>query len=393
MSTSSTAAHEVASIPRPRIEIRNLVKQFRRQGGETIRPVDNISLNVESDELVVLLGPSGCGKTTLLRCVAGLEKPDEGEILLNGLTVFSSSKGIFVPPENRGLSMIFQSFALWPHMTVAANVAYPLENRGVPRNQARERAQAMLDMVGIGGLGAQHPGNISGGQQQRVALARALVANSDVVLFDEPLSSIDAKVREQLRRELARTQKQFGFSGLYVTHDQAEAMELGHRIAVLNSGRIAALGAPREVYDNPPDRYVATFFGSANFWTGIVEEVADGRVEVSSVFGRHALAPEQTDTLPPVSKGDRVTLMARPEKIELSPSAQTAGWVAVALEQRSFAGPYSEYRVEREGVQLRAWQQNAELEKASPGASIALRIEAGAIRIVGRAVSPEGVAA
>ena len=204
----------------PRIQISNVTKRFRRAGGKVIVPVDNISLTVDENELVVLLGPSGCGKTTLLRCVAGLERPDEGEIIVDGRVVFSSAKGIFVPPDQRRISMIFQSYALWPHMTVAQNVGYPLEGRKLSKAEIGERVSRALELVGIGGLEAQYPGRISGGQQQRVALARALVSNSSVVLFDEPLSNVDAQVRSQLRFELKRMQRQIVYSALYFTHDQ-----------------------------------------------------------------------------------------------------------------------------------------------------------------------------
>ena len=265
-----------------RIEISNLTKRFVRSGGKEVIPVDNISLSVEENELVVLLGPSGCGKTTLLRCVAGLERPDAGEIVIDGRVVFSAERSIFVPPEQRGVSMIFQSYALWPHMTVAQNVGYPLESRNLPAAVIRERVQEALRLVGIGGLDTQYPGRISGGQQQRVALARALVGNSSVVLFDEPLSNVDAQVRSQLRFELKRMQRQLGFSGLYVTHDQVEAMELGHRVAVLQSGRLAALDTPRGVYDNPPSRYVADFVGVSNFLPGTVRGTDGGTAIVET---------------------------------------------------------------------------------------------------------------
>jgi ABC-type Fe3+/spermidine/putrescine transport system ATPase subunit len=250
----------------PRIEVVDLTKSYRRDGGEMITPVDHVSLAVGVDELVVLLGPSGCGKTTLLRCVAGLERPDRGTIVIDGRTVFSAAKGIWEPTERRQLSMIFQSFALWPHMTVFENVAYPLRCRRTAEAEVRRRVEETSAIVGIGGLGGQHPGRISGGQQQRVALARALVAGSTVVLFDEPLSNVDAQVRAQLRLELKLMQKRIGFSGLYVTHDQTEAMELGHRVAVLERGRIAALGQPRDIYENPDSEYVASFVGTANIW-------------------------------------------------------------------------------------------------------------------------------
>jgi len=366
-----------------RIEIRNLNKTFRREDGAIIKPVDDVSLTVHDDELVVLLGPSGCGKTTLLRCVAGLERPDSGEIVINGRVVFSSEKGIFLSPENRDLSMIFQSFALWPHMTVAANVAYPLESRGgISKAEIGKRVQAALDLVGIGNLARQFPGNISGGQQQRVALARALVSNSTVVMFDEPLSSVDAKVREQLRAEIGKMQRQIKFSGLYVTHDQAEAMELGHRIAVLESGRIAALGSPREVYDNPPSEYVATFVGAANIWPGTVKEVGEKTVVD---LGIGELAVIQPANAKPRKVGECVSVMARPEDLRLlrsRPGDAANGFDAV-IESSAFAGPHVRYTAMNKEIQALVWERSLDAtEELSVGSRVWLAVDPGRTRFV-----------
>ena len=379
MPIPSSSPTEVAGQP-PRIEIRNLNKAFKRVGGASLKPVDNINLTVDHDEMVVLLGPSGCGKTTLLRCVAGLERPDSGEILINGVTVYSSERGIFMPPEQRNISMIFQSFALWPHLTVGANVAYPLESRGVPKAEARKRAEAVLELVGIGGLARQLPGSISGGQQQRVALARALVSNSTVVLFDEPLSSVDAKVREQLRGEIDRMQRRIQFSGLYVTHDQTEAMELGHRIAVLQSGRIAALGPPRDVYDNPTSEYVATFVGAANVWPGTLVQAgsAESRVDI----GPAQLAVASTGEATSGRNGDKVSVIARPERLRLSATPEPHGF-AVTVESRVFAGPHTSFVVRAGEAQAVVWQHSEFLdEELSPGKTAWLCTDPKWLRIV-----------
>lgn len=338
----------------PRIRISRLSKSFRRTGGSTVTPVDQVDLEVGAEEMVVLLGPSGCGKTTLLRCVAGLEQPDAGEIEIDGQLVFSAKKKIHLPPDQRRLSMIFQSFALWPHMTVFDNVAYPLESRGAPRREIAGRVGATLELVGIGNLGAQYPAQISGGQQQRVALARALVANTSVVLFDEPLSSVDAKVREQLRVELKRMQQKIRFSGLYVTHDQTEAMELGHRVAVLESGKVAALGEPRSIYEFPPSEYVANFVGAANIWPGKVIRSDGNGVLVQTGFGDFLAAATNVSGTSP---GQPVKIIVRPEKFRLESGAgeERPNALRVRIETRLFAGAYTEYLVSRGSMSARVW--------------------------------------
>jgi iron(III) transport system ATP-binding protein len=270
--------------------------------------LDNVSLDIDPAEFVVLLGPSGCGKTTLLRCIAGLEEPDSGEILIDGKVVFSSKTGIYVPPEKRNLSMVFQSYALWPHLSVLENVIYPIRNSGKSQREAAPLAQAALDKVGLGKFAAAYPGQLSGGQQQRVALARAIVSGDGLVLFDEPLSNLDAKVRERLRLELLALQSQIGFAAVYVTHDQVEALALADRIAVMDVGTIAQIGAPEEIYDHPASRYVADFVGSANELEGTV--VATGStLRVRTAFGE-LLAANFPDT---VAEGQKVSVMIRPE--------------------------------------------------------------------------------
>jgi iron(III) transport system ATP-binding protein len=364
-----------------RIQITNVTKRYRRAGGATITPVDNISLTVAQNELVVLLGPSGCGKTTLLRCVAGLETPDEGEIVIDGRVVFSSAKGIFVPPDQRRLSMIFQSYALWPHMTVAQNVGYPLEGQKLPTAEIARRVSQALELVGVGGLEQQFPGRISGGQQQRVALARALVSNSSVVLFDEPLSNVDAQVRNQLRFELKRMQRRIGFSGLYVTHDQAEAMELGHRVAVLQSGRIAALDTPRRVYEEPTNHYVANFVGVSNFLDGQVRSVDEGSTVVETRFGPFEVAA----TGQPFAPGSAVQIVMRPEKISLdaaAPSGEARNTVPVRIEAQLFSGAYTEYVVSAEDHVFRVWSYDDALRSFAEGDTAWLSIKPAALRLI-----------
>jgi iron(III) transport system ATP-binding protein len=373
----------------PRIEVIGLTKTYRRDGGETITPVDDVSLQVGADELVVLLGPSGCGKTTLLRCVAGLERPDRGTIIIDGRTVFSSEKGIWEPAERRQLSMIFQSFALWPHMTVFENVAYPLRCRRTAEAEVSRRVAAALATVGIGGLGAQHPGRISGGQQQRVALARALVAGSNVVLFDEPLSNVDAQVRAQLRFELKLMQKRIGFSGLYVTHDQTEAMELGHRVAVLERGRIAALGQPRDIYENPRSEYVAAFVGTANIWPGRIAGLDAEMVGIETAGGLLRASRAHLPRVDELRSGDPVSVVVRPEQIRLARGAPDGApnSLPARVEASLFAGPHTEVVVRVGELSARIWSHDALLDLADDEA-VSIAIAPERIRVV-----PRGAAA
>jgi ABC-type Fe3+/spermidine/putrescine transport system ATPase subunit len=368
----------------PRIEVIDLVKTYKREGGASITPVNHVTLTVAANELVVLLGPSGCGKTTLLRCVAGLERPDEGEIIIDGKTVFSSKKGIYEPSDRRQLAMVFQSYALWPHMNVADNVAYPLHSRKIAKEQIATRVSEVLGMVGVGGLEHQYPGRISGGQQQRVALARALVANSSVVLFDEPLSNVDAQVRAQLRFELQAMQRRLGFSGLYVTHDQTEAMELGHRVAVLDSGVISALGTPFEVYNNPPNEYVASFVGVANLWRGKITALDDKNATVSTALGavmstRAAVMGEGLQV------GDAVSVVARPEKLRLTPEkpADAVNAFAVAIDATLFSGAHTEVVAVAGEQRVTVWMHDYEAVTQLPrGRPAWLSVAPGNVRVV-----------
>ena len=253
----------MASAADPFIEIRGLSKYYG-EPGSGVFGLQDIDLDISRGEFAVLLGPSGCGKTTLLRCIAGLERPQAGSIRINGRTVFSSAENIWIPPEKRNLSMVFQAYALWPHMTVAENVAFPLRSHGMRRAEALTKADDVLNLVGLGNYANTYPGQLSGGQQQRVALARAIVGQSDVVLFDEPMSNLDAKVRESLRAELSKLQRTLGFSAVFVTHDQEEAMVLGDKIVVMERGNVAQIGDSRTIYARPSSRYVAQFIGRMN---------------------------------------------------------------------------------------------------------------------------------
>jgi iron(III) transport system ATP-binding protein len=364
------------------VRARDVQRTFVRAGGTPVHAIDGVSLDVRSGEFVVLLGPSGCGKTTLLRAIAGLEKPDSGVIHLRDRKVFDSGDGTNLPPESRRISMIFQSYALWPHMSAFDNVAYPLRSRGVNASSISARVGEALERVGIGELGRQFPAQLSGGQQQRVALARAIVAGDSLVLFDEPLSNVDARVREQLRIELLAMQRKLGFSALYVTHDQSEAMALAHRVAVMRQGKIVQIGPPREVYEEPATRYVANFIGTSNEIEGKVEMApVAGRVKVNTVLGSiDALAPDSS-----IRAGEAAVLVFRPERcrLEAEKPAGVPSWNGT-VEASLFFGSHAEHIVSVGGVSLRVWGGDTRLHEA--GSPIWFSIEAGAIR----AVSPTG---
>lgn len=352
MNQSRSEYSTAADVPSaaPRVSVRGLTKRYKTRTREHLALRD-VSLDIAADEFVVLLGPSGCGKTTLLRSIAGLEQPESGEIYLDGQPVSSSRQGIWVPPEARRLGMVFQSYALWPHMSVFDNVAYPLRNARVSAGDIGPRVGQALARVGLETLGASHPGQLSGGQQQRVALARALVATSGLVLFDEPLSNLDAKVRARLRLELATLQRSLGFASLYVTHDQAEALALADRIAVMESGRIAQVGTPEEIYNSPATRYVADFIGSANEVQGDVESWRADECTVRTPVGRLVGRPCSGVT----HVGQKVAVMFRPEHCavdsQTAPTVSAHNRIDGMLERTAFQGATREH-VLRAGAHL-----------------------------------------
>ncbi|HET7679763.1 MAG TPA: ABC transporter ATP-binding protein [Xanthobacteraceae bacterium] len=287
-----------------RIDIENVTKRFGAMAA-----VSEVNLSIQEGELFTLLGPSGCGKTTLLRLIAGFYSPDEGEIRFDEKNV---SK---VPPHERGIGMVFQNFALWPHMTVFDNAAYGLKLRRVPNAEITARVEAVFEKVKLSGLLNRYPGQLSGGQQQRVALARALVLNPKILLLDEPLSNLDAKVRVQVRQEIRKLQQELGITTLYVTHDQEEALTLSDKIAIFNQGKVLESGPPRTLYERPARRFVADFIGINNLIDGTVQAIdpqAD-RLRVKTVLGElSALLDRQ------FAVGDRCVLCIRPENASIA---------------------------------------------------------------------------
>jgi len=363
----------------PVVEIDRLVKHFRRGDGTIVRAIDDISLEVHAGEFVVLLGPSGCGKTTLLRAIAGLETPDSGTIMVHGDCHFSAERRVNLPPQKRLLGMIFQSYALWPHMTALKNVAYPLQSgpNRLRKSEIVERCRNILELVGIPELEGQYPNQMSGGQQQRVALARALVAGNDLVLFDEPLSNVDAKVREQLRFELASMQREIGFAAIYVTHDQTEAMELADRIAVLETGRVAQEDTPREIYERPTSRYVANFIGTTNELTGTVVAVKHDQIQIATdlgdafgVAGAHDLAA-----------GEEVVGVWRPERGRLVDHAEGLHncWPGI-VSTSMFVGSHTEHAVQLSDRTVRLWNSGADL--IDEGSSVNLHVPPNCLRLL-----------
>jgi iron(III) transport system ATP-binding protein len=348
------------------LEILNLVKTFageRRPRGDKestgrVHAVDGISLEVKEGELFTLLGPSGCGKTTTLRSVAGLERPDSGEIRVAERVLFSAGQGrnYHMPPNQRGLGMVFQSYAIWPHMKVFDNVAFPLQvmPRGKrPSRQAiRTKVMAVLETMELAPLARRPATKLSGGQQQRLALARALVTEPPLLLLDEPLSNLDAKLRESLRFELKRLQREIGITSVYVTHDQVEALALSSRIAVMREGRIMQMGRPRDIYQRPANRFVAEFIGTANFLAGKVSGWTDGRLAVETEHG-----PVLVDSATRLAAGERVLLSVRPDGVSIAtdpPAGERPNEWTGEVVTRSFLGDSVDHIVRVGDRELRA---------------------------------------
>ncbi len=329
------------------IRIHLLTKRF----GKTTA-VDRLDLEIYQGEFVTLLGPSGCGKTTTLRCLTGLEEPDEGEIHFGERCVFSRTQGIMVPPGKRGIGLVFQNYALWPHMTVFQNVGFGLEKKNLSKGEIKKRVLDILSLLGLEGYEKRYPSELSGGQQQRVALARMIVTQPEILLFDEPLSNLDAKLRMTLRAELKRLHNQINATTVYVTHDQLEALTLSTRIAVMNLGILQQIGTPKEVYHFPRNLFVAEFMGnpSTNLLPGRV--IAPGPPAVVAMDDNPD-RPVKLATPIPLPAGGRVVLNVRPEDVGFSVEQADEGIPAVVYASLPTGAEYITYsRLEPSGGEV-----------------------------------------
>ncbi|HXG52837.1 MAG TPA: ABC transporter ATP-binding protein [candidate division Zixibacteria bacterium] len=300
------------------IRIESVSKHYFSEG-KTIKALDNVNLTIPGNQIFTLLGPSGCGKTTLLRCIVGLETPDSGEIRIGGEVVSSREKNISVPTEKRGLAMVFQTYAIWPHMNVFDNVAYPLQVRRLPREVIRQMVEKTLRFVRLEGFERRPATKLSGGQQQRVALARALVAEPKVILFDEPLSNLDAKLREETRKELRGFLRELKITAVYVTHDRVEALVLSDLVAVMRAGQIIEVGSPKKIYFDADTRFVADFIGRANLVKASVRAHEAGRTIVDCGLGTIACQRRE------IPVGTEATLCIRPEFLRIARPETAAG--------------------------------------------------------------------
>ncbi|WP_120009518.1 ABC transporter ATP-binding protein [Teichococcus vastitatis] len=331
------------------LTIQGLTKRF---GGVTA--VEDVNLHVADGEFVTLLGPSGCGKSTTLAAVAGLDRADGGRIQVGDRVYFDAARGIYLPPEARSCGLVFQSYALWPHMTVADNVAFPLTLRKVSSAERKRRIEEVLALVEMERYAGRYPHELSGGQQQRVALARTLVYRPAILLLDEPLSNLDAKLRDRARAWLAELRTRLGLTTIYVTHDQIEALSLSDRIVVMNGGHIAQIGAPQEIYEHPADPFVADFIGTTNFLPARVlgEASAGGRALLELADGQRLEAVAER----PAAAGSRVTLAFRPEQMHVAPpGARMEGGsvLATRVTSRSYVGGQWQVGLDLAGAALR----------------------------------------
>jgi iron(III) transport system ATP-binding protein len=346
------------------IAIDKVIKIFDDDGFKVISEFSEV---IADKEFVTLLGPSGCGKTTMLRIIAGFEKPTSGEIRIDDRVV--SSAKTFVPPEKRGIGMVFQSYAVWPHMTVFDNVAYPLKIARLPRTDIKRKVETILETVHLSQYAQRVPSQLSGGQQQRVALGRALVSEPKLLLLDEPLSNLDAKLRESMRFEIKEIQKNLGITVVYVTHDQTEAMAMSDRILVMNRGVIQQMGTPAEIYRHPANQFVADFVGKVNFLPGIAR---NGRIELSGIDSGMAAIPYEGNYR------DKVILAVRPENIGLSSvpgKGEGKGELEGVLQSMFYLGDINDCRVAIKDEILRVIVESRSFDSLREGQRVFLDLK------------------
>jgi iron(III) transport system ATP-binding protein len=327
------------------LNVNGLYTEYPNEKGEIVKAAQNVSFEVPEGKLFTLLGPSGCGKTTTLRSIAGLERPRAGEITVDGVAVYSSSKNIFIAPNQRKFGMVFQSYAIWPHMNVFKNTAFPLEvgARKYSKKEIEDKVMRVLAAVGLDHVADREATKMSGGQQQRLALARALVMEPKLLLLDEPLSNLDAKLRERMRFELKRMQRELGLTTIYVTHDQSEALALSHEIAVMSAGQVVQIGSPRSIYERPRNKFVADFVGLTNFLDATVEaaEPGEDRYRVNSTIGQLCVT-----SMDRFARGDAALVSVRPEDIELFETRPDGlNVIEATVDFKVFLGEYMDYQI------------------------------------------------
>ncbi len=345
------------------LTLEHLSKFFvSRDGSGQVRAVDDVNLAIQQGEFVTLLGPSGCGKTTTLRLIAGFEFPTEGRIVLDGEEINE------LPPNRRDMAMVFQSYALFPHLSVYDNIAYGLKIKKLPAAEIRQQVVRIMDLAELTGLENRAPNQLSGGQQQRVALARALVMEPKVLLFDEPLSNLDAKLRVQMRSEIRRIQHEMGITSVYVTHDQDEAMALSDRIVVMHNGRIQQIGSAVEIYRRPVNRFVADFIGRANFLPVTITERKKDGWQVN-LFDKSLFVPAAADES--LTAGTETILMSRPESLRLAANTDSTSGHWGEILRRTYLGMQVEYVVDINGHEVAAVHYDPSAEDLLPEGSSA----------------------
>ncbi|MGV6874718.1 ABC transporter ATP-binding protein [Pseudochelatococcus sp. B33] len=334
------------------LSIENLSTVYQAPGAKPVLAASDINFTVPKGRLFTLLGPSGCGKTTTLRSIAGLERPTTGTIKVGNRVVYSSASNIFVAPNHRQFGMVFQSYAIWPHMSVFQNAAFPLQVRSkrLSAKEIRDKVTKVLAAVSLDHLAEREATRLSGGQQQRLALARALVMEPNLLLLDEPLSNLDAKLRDKMRFELKKMQRDLGLTTIYVTHDQSEALALSHEIAVMNQGRIVQIGSPRDIYERPATQFVADFIGTTNFVDGKVRGSSRDSLTVDTGIGQLTV-----EGRPGIAIGSDISLSIRPEDLHLSeepPAPSDRSVLTGTVTAKVFLGECLDFKIDVNGTQL-----------------------------------------
>ena len=349
------------------IILRDISKTYGSRESD-MAAVSSMNLDIHDNQFITLLGPSGCGKTTTLRLIAGYLTPDTGLIEVDGRIL--SSPGHLVSPEDRGMGMVFQNYAVWPHKTVYENIAFGLKLRKVPAEEMKKRIEEAVALVNLKGLEHRYPNELSGGQQQRVALARSLIVEPDILLLDEPLSNLDAKLRERMRTELKQLQRRTGITFIYVTHDQAEALALSDQIAVIHGGQLQQFGSPQEVYGRPANRIVADFMGLVNLVPAKIDHVAGDKATIS-FFGTRIEIVSPAGGM----AGDSAELAIRPENVRMA-TANAGSDLVATVSDRIFLGNLNEYSVRMSTGEVLRVQSHPQ-EIFAPGEQVALTIDAG----------------